>query len=62
MVIINVRQCGAHQVALFLSIGHLRHEVREIVLGPHMGRQYLTHRNSLMDSVVANGQVLLFQC
>jgi hypothetical protein len=38
------------------------HEVREIVLGLHMGRQYLTHRNSLTDSVVANGQGLLFQC
>ncbi len=44
------------------SIGHLRHEVREIILGLHMGRQYLTHCNSLVDSVVANGQVLLFQC
>ncbi len=45
-----------------LSVGHFCHEVREIILGPHMGRQYLTCCNSLADSVVANGQLLLFQC
>jgi hypothetical protein len=62
MFIINVKQHRAHLVALLLTIGHLCHEVRKIGLGLHMGRQYLTHRNSLADTVVANGQVLLFQC
>ncbi len=42
-------------MAPLLSIGHLCHEVREIILGLHMGRQYLTYRNNLADSVVANG-------
>ncbi len=44
-------------MAPLLPVGHLRHEVREIILGPHLGRQYLTHCNSLGDSVVADGQV-----
>ena len=62
MVIINVKQYRAHQVLLLLIVGHLRHEVRKIILCPHMGHQDFPHCNSLADYVVATGHILLFQC
>ncbi len=61
-VIINIKQYRAHQVASLLTVGHLCHEVRKINHSPHTGRWYFTHCNSLANSVIANGQVLLFQC